>query len=366
MLVTPETLHFSQPLKLECGRTLDKYELIIETYGKLNKNKSNAILICHALTGSHHAAGHYESNTKPGWWDIMIGPEKPIDTNKFFVVSPNNIGGCNGSTGPTAQDPTTNKIYGPNFPMVTVHDWVQSQSLLADRLGIETWAAVIGGSLGGMQAIQWSIDFPKRLRHAVVIAAAPKLTSQNIAFNEIARRAIQEDPEFHNGHYIESGTVPKSGLQVARMIGHITYQTDVVMERKFAKTDNLPQFSYEREFEVEHYLQYQGEIFVKRFDANSYLLMTRTLDYFDPARTCGGDLSLAFKNISADFCVISFSSDWRFSPSRSREITRALIENGLNVAHVEIESDLGHDSFLLPVPAYLQALTNYMGRIEIA
>ena len=365
-LVTPQTLHFAAPLTLESGSVLPKYDLVIETYGTLNANKDNAVLICHALSGNHHAAGYHSmDDRKPGWWDTSIGPGKAIDTNRFFVVCLNNLGGCDGSTGPTTPHPETGKPYGPDFPIVTVKDWVESQARLADHLGIQQWAAVVGGSLGGMQVLQWSIAYPNRIRNAVVIAAAPRLTAQNIAFNEVARQAITSDPNFHGGRYLEQGAVPEHGLRLARMLGHITYLSDESMGAKFGRElrEGKLQFNYDIEFQVESYLRYQGASFVGRFDANTYLLMTKALDYFDPAREHGDDLSAAMRNAKAKFFVASFSSDWRFSPSRSREIVRALLDNDLETSYVEIESPHGHDAFLMPGTYYQSAFQSYMQRV---
>jgi homoserine O-acetyltransferase len=365
-LVTPQTLHFAAPLTLESGSVLPKYDLVIETYGTLNANKDNAVLICHALSGNHHAAGYHSmDDRKPGWWDTSIGPGKAIDTNRFFVVCLNNLGGCDGSTGPTTPHPETGKPYGPDFPIVTVKDWVESQARLADHLGIHQWAAVVGGSLGGMQVLQWSIAYPNRIRHAVVIAAAPRLTAQNIAFNEVARQAITNDPNFHGGRYLEQGAVPEHGLRLARMLGHITYLSDESMGAKFGRElrEGKLQFNYDIEFQVESYLRYQGASFVGRFDANTYLLMTKALDYFDPAREHGDDLSAAMRHAKAKFFVASFSSDWRFSPSRSREIVRALLDNDLDTSYVEIESPHGHDAFLMPGTYYQSAFQSYMQRV---
>jgi homoserine O-acetyltransferase len=365
-LVTPQTLHFDQPLELDSGRTLPAYDLVFETYGELNAARSNAVLICHALSGDHHAAGyHAPEERKPGWWDTYIGPGKPIDTRHFFVVSLNNLGGCKGSTGPTTPDPATGRPYGPDFPFVTVRDWVQSQARLADALGIERWAAVIGGSLGGMQALQWTIDQPERIRHALVIAAAPKLTAQNIAFNEVARQAILSDPDFHAGHYYEAGVVPRRGLMLARMLGHITYLSEDSMRAKFGRElrEGRLNFNFDVEFQIESYLRYQGRSFVDKFDANTYLLMTKALDYFDPAAAHGDDLAKALADATARFLVISFTTDWRFSPARSREIVRALIRAGKQVSYAEIEAEHGHDAFLAPIPHYRAVFTNYMRRV---
>ena len=368
-LVSPQVFKFSEPLALACGRSLTEYELVVETYGELNAARSNAVLICHALSGHHHAAGyHSPDDRKPGWWDSCIGPGKPIDTRKFFVVSLNNLGGCNGSTGPGSANPATGKPYGADFPVMTVEDWVHSQARLADQLGIERWAAVIGGSLGGMQAMQWTISYPERVRHCLAIASAPKLSAQNIAFNEVARQAILTDPEFHGGHFQEQGVIPKRGLMLARMVGHITYLSDDAMGEKFGrglKSEKLNYDFHSVEFQVESYLRYQGEEFSGRFDANTYLLMTKALDYFDPAAAQDGDLAQTLAVAKADFCLMSFTTDWRFSPARSREIVDALTAARKNVSYLEIDAPQGHDAFLIPIPRYLQAFDSYMKRIEV-
>ena len=366
-LVTPQIARFDEPLALACGRSLATYELIYETYGTLNSTASNAVLICHALSGHHHAAGYHKAeDRKPGWWDSCIGPGKPIDTNRFFVVSLNNLGGCNGSTGPSSVNPATGKPYGADFPVLTVEDWVHSQARLADRLGIQQWAAIVGGSLGGMQALQWTITYPDRVRHCVDIASAPRLSAQNIAFNEVARQAILTDPEFHGGSFQDQGVIPKRGLMLARMVGHITYLSDDSMGEKFGrelKSDKLNYDFHSVEFQVESYLRYQGEEFSGRFDANTYLLMTKALDYFDPAARHGGDLAASLAHVTADYCVMSFTTDWRFSPARSREIVDALIAARKNVCYLEIDSPYGHDAFLIPTQRYIQGFTNYMKRI---
>lgn len=365
-LVKSSTFHFDQPLSLDCGEILDSYELVYETYGELNESRDNAILVCHALSGTHHLAGYYSmEDRKPGWWESLVGPGKVIDTNRFYVVGVNNLGGCNGSTGPKSINPKTNKPYGPDFPIVTVSDWVESQSRLTQKLGIKQWAAVIGGSLGGMQVLQWAIDFPDSLRHAIVIAAASKLTAQNIAFNEVARQAIRTDPAFHDGHYYEHNTIPESGLRIARMLGHLTYMSDDIMAEKFGRAlrEGSINFDYGIEFQVESYLRHQADSFVGTFDANTYLLMTKALDYFDPAASSGSDLSAVLEKASADFFVISFTSDWRFSPQRSHEIVKALHDNDLNVSYAEIESHHGHDAFLLALPQYLSVFSAYMDRV---
>jgi len=365
-LITPQILAFEQPLQLDCGQTLNEYELIYETYGELNANKSNAVLICHALSGNHHAAGYHSmEDRKPGWWESAIGINKPFDTNTFFIVCINNIGGCKGSTGPNTLNPATGNPYGSDFPIVTVKDWVQSQARLSDKLGITQWAAVIGGSLGGMQVIQWSIDYPERLRNAVVIAAAPRLSAQNIGFNEVARQAIMTDPDFHEGHFYEHDVVPERGLKLARMLGHITYLSDESMGKKFGRElqEGKIKFGYDIEFQVESYLRYQGQAFVHHFDANTYLLMTKALDYFDPAAEYGDSLSRAFEKVQARFFVASFTTDWRFSPQRSHEIVRALLDANKSVTYVEIEAQQGHDAFLIPIPDYFSALQGFMNNV---
>ncbi len=365
-IVKPETAHFDDPLSLTSGGSINAYDLVYETYGELNANKSNAILICHALSSNHHVAGYHSvEDTKPGWWENIVGPGKPVDTNRFYVVSCNNLGGCFGSSGPSTTDPKTGKPFGPDFPFVTVRDWVESQARLADRLGIDKWAAVVGGSLGGMQVMQWAIDYPDRIAHAIVIAASSKLTAQNIAFNEVARQAIRTDPEFHNGRYYDFDTEPARGLRIARMLGHITYLSDDSMREKFGRDlrDGKIDFDFDVEFQVESYLRYQADSFVGGFDANTYLLITKVLDYFDPAASHGGSLTSAMASAKADFLVISFTSDWRFAPVRSREIVKAIHDNGLNVSYAEIKATQGHDAFLMKIPQYLDVFGSYMDRV---
>ncbi|MDJ0877080.1 MAG: homoserine O-acetyltransferase [Halieaceae bacterium] len=368
-LVTPQRAEFPEGLTLACGRRLPKFELVYETYGELNADASNAVLVCHALSGHHHAAGyHNETDRKPGWWESCIGPGKAIDTNHFFVVSLNNLGGCHGSTGPLSVDPDSGEEYGPDFPPLRARDWVHSQAMLADRLGIPSWAAVIGGSLGGMQAMRWALEYPDRVRHCVVIAAALKLSAQNIAFNEIARQAITSDPAFHGGRYRQHQAVPRDGLAIARMVGHITYLSDDAMADRFGRdlrSGNLALGSDEGvEFQVQSYLRHQGSTFSESFDANTYILMTRALDYFDLAREYGDDPVAAFAEASASFLVMSFSTDWRFSPSRSREIVDALLAAGKSVSYAEIQADQGHDAFLLPIPRYVEVFSAYMQRVR--
>jgi homoserine O-acetyltransferase len=378
-LVQPQKLHFDVPLELRSGRVIERYDLMVETYGTLNRDASNAILVCHALSGDHHAAGYHDADNpkeKPGWWDCCIGPGKPFDTNHFFVVCLNNLGGCAGSTGPSSINPDTGKPFGPDFPIVAVRDWVKSQARLADRLGIHQWAAVIGGSLGGMQVMRWAISYPERLRHALIIAAAPKLSAQNIAFNEVARQSIMSDPDFHAGRYYDYNTYPQKGVMLARMVGHITYLSDALMRDKFGKDAHAGSFGrdlrtgklsfgFDVDFQVQSYLQYKGEAFSKNFDANTYLLVTKTLDYFDPSVDYDGDFSRCFANSQCKFLVMSFSSDWRFSPERSREIVDALLKAKKEVSYLEIAADEGHDAFLLPIPRYMRALHAYMKRVAV-
>ncbi len=379
MIVTPQTQRFEAPLALKSGAVLPAYELVYETYGQLNEARSNAVLVCHALNASHHVAGmHADAQgaavpRSEGWWDNMIGPGKPLDTNRFFVIGVNNLGSCFGSTGPTHTNPTTGQPWGADFPVVTVEDWVNAQARLLDVLGIQTLAAVMGGSLGGMQTLSWTLQFPDRVRHAVVVASAPNLTAENIAFNEVARRAIVTDPDFHGGHYLREGTLPRRGLRIARMIGHITYLSDDVMNEKFGRSlrpvDGEPlEAAAERvyryttqdvEFQIESYLRYQGDKFSEYFDANTYLLITRALDYFDPAREHGGSLAAALARAQAKFLLISFTTDWRFSPARSREMVNALLKNRRDESYAEIDAPHGHDAFLLDDPRYLQAVRAY-------
>jgi len=368
-LVEPQTLHFNEPMPLECGKTLPEYDIAYETYGEINASRSNAVLICHALSGDQHAAGYLSlEERKPGWWESCIGPGKPIDTRHFYVVSLNNPGSCKGSSGPNTIKPGTDRYWGPEFPIMTVKDWVHFQHRLMKSLGIDYWTAVIGGSLGGMQVMEWSIEYPDLIKHAVIIAAAPKLSAQNIGFNEVARQAILSDPEFHNGHYLEHNTIPRRGLMLARMLGHITYLSDDSMRQKFGRElrEGKLSFGFDVEFQVESYLRHQGHSFVDRFDANTYLLMTKALDYFDPAREFGDSLSTALSRASARFMVISFTSDWRFAPERSREIVKALIEARKQVSYVEVEAHHGHDAFLIPIPHYMAVFGNYMRNVAAA
>lgn len=367
-IVLPQTKRFDTSLKLKSGVVLDHYNLVYETYGELNASRSNAVLICHALSGNHHVAGTYKDVPKStGWWENMIGPGKAIDTRRFFVVGVNNLGGCHGSTGPASINPLTGKPYGQTFPVVTVEDWVETQRRLADYLGIERFAAIMGGSLGGMQALQWTLSFPDRVANAVVVAAAAKLTAQNIAFNDVARQAIITDPDFHGGDYYSRGVIPRRGLRIARMLGHITYLSDDSMAAKFGRDlrSGALSFGFDVEFEIESYLRYQGDKFADQFDANTYLLMTKALDYFDPAHSHDGSLSAAFQVARANYLVLSFTSDWRFPPERSRDIVKALLDNDLDVSYAEITSSHGHDSFLMEDRHYHRLMQAYMNNIVI-
>ena len=365
-IVSAKRAVFDTPFTFKSGAILPRYELMYETYGNLNVDHSNAILICHALSGYHHVAGYYAGDEKNiGWWDNMVGPGKPVDTNKFFVIGLNNLGGCHGSTGPSSINPDTGKPYGASFPVVTVDDWVAAQARLADLFEINQFAAVLGGSLGGMQAMQWALTYPERVRHVLAIACAPHLTAQNIAFNDVARSAILTDPDFHSGDFYQHGVVPTRGLRLARMLGHITYLSDDAMADKFGRElrGGKLNFSFDIEFQIESYLRYQGDKFAAYFDANTYLLMTKALDYFDPARDLGGDLNRAFAAAKAKFLVVSFTTDWRFSPERSHEIVHALLHNKLDVSYAEIASQHGHDSFLMEDEQYFAVMRNYLNNV---
>jgi homoserine O-acetyltransferase len=365
-VVVPHTAQFDHPIRLRSGAVMERYDLAYETYGRLNAESDNAILVCHALNASHHVAGTYDNDSKDlGWWDNLVGPGKPVDTNRFFVVGVNNLGGCHGSTGPASINPDTGRPWGADFPVVTVEDWVEVQAQLADRLGIARFAVVMGGSLGAMQALQWALSYPDRIRHALVIAAAPKLSAQNIAFNEVARQAIMTDPDFHGGNFYAHGVVPRRGLRLARMIGHITYLSDDAMAEKFGRVlrNGALKFNFDVEFEIESYLRYQGDKFSDYFDANTYLRITKALDYFDPALEYGGDLTKALARAKAAFLVVSFTSDWRFSPTRSREIVKALVDNRLDVSYAEIDAPHGHDAFLMDDLRYHRLIRAYLDNI---
>jgi homoserine O-acetyltransferase len=385
LIATAQNMQFDAPLPLQSGASICQYALSFETYGTLNADRSNAVLICHALNASHHVAGVYTGQDRSeGWWDNMIGPGKAVDTNRFFVIGVNNLGSCFGSTGPMHVNPDSpsGQVYGADFPVVTVEDWVNAQARLLNQLGIQKLAAVMGGSLGGMQALSWTLQYPERVAHAVVVASAPNLTAENIAFNEVARRAIVTDPDFHGGHFYQHGVIPKRGLRIARMIGHITYLSDDVMNEKFGRRlrDAVAQelaetagngrtfgdYKYSTqdvEFQIESYLRYQGDKFAEYFDANTYLLITRALDYFDPARKFGGDLSQALAHASCKFLLVSFTTDWRFSPKRSREIVKALLDNKRDVSYAEIDAPHGHDAFLLDDPRYMGVVSSYFDSI---
>ncbi|MFZ9150701.1 MAG: homoserine O-succinyltransferase MetX [Burkholderiales bacterium] len=366
-VVTPQRARFAAPLALRCGTALRDYELVYETYGTLNAERSNAVLVCHALNASHHVAGHYADDpANTGWWDNMIGPGKPLDTRRFFVIGVNNIGGCHGSTGPLSINPDTGRIWGGEFPVVTVEDWVDAQARLADHLGIQQFAAVMGGSLGAMQALAWSARYPQRLRHSIVIACAPNLSAQNIAFNEVARQAIITDPDFNDGNYGALNTAPKRGLRVARMVGHITYLSDDEMANKFGRQlkNGKPGYTFDTEFQIESYLRHQGNKFADYFDANTYLRITKALDYFDPALENGGDLAKALQSVVAGMLIVSFTTDWRFSPERSREIVHALIKNRAPVTYAEIDAPHGHDAFLLDDARYHRLVAAYFERVH--
>jgi homoserine O-acetyltransferase len=366
-VVTPQKAAFDVPLRLRSGATLPAFELAYETYGTLNATRSNAVLVCHALNASHHVAGVYADRPDElGWWDNLVGPGKPLDTERFFVIGVNNLGGCHGSTGPMSLNPATGRPWGGDFPVVTVEDWVDAQAQLADRLGIECFAAVMGGSLGAMQALHWALAYPERIRHSLVIASTPRLSAQNIAFNEVARQAITTDPDFHGGHYYDKGVVPTRGLRIARMIGHITYLSDEAMMAKFGRLlrRGVPGFDFDIDFEVESYLRYQGDKFSSYFDANTYLRITKALDYFDPAAEFGGNLSSALARAQAAFLVVSFKSDWRFAPARAREIVRALLDNRRILSYLELDAPGGHDAFLMDDPRYHGALRAYFENIE--
>jgi homoserine O-acetyltransferase/O-succinyltransferase len=369
LIATPQSMQFDAPLALQSGKSIRAYTLAFETYGTLNPAKTNAVLICHALNASHHVAGVYAGQDKSeGWWDNMIGPGKPLDTDKFFVIGVNNLGSCFGSTGPMHVNPDSGQVYGADFPVVTVEDWVNSQARLLDALGIQTLAAVMGGSLGGMQALSWTLQYPQRVRHCIGVATAPNLTAENIAFNEVARRAIATDPDFHGGHFYQHGVIPKRGLRIARMVGHITYLSDDVMNEKFGRQlkegFDLKYSTQDVEFQIESYLRYQGDKFAEYFDANTYLLITRALDYFDPAKKFDGDLSKALADAKAKFLLVSFTTDWRFTPARSREVVKALLDNNHAVSYAEIDAPHGHDAFLLDDIRYMKVVRSYFNGVS--
>ena len=365
-IVKPKIFKCADPIKLSCGMILDNYELIYETYGKLNKNKDNAVLVCHALSGNQHVAGRHKKTDKhPGWWDSLVGPGKPLNTNKFFVIGVNNLGGNEGSTGPKSINPKTKKVWGSSFPIITVEDWVKTQKTLINYLGIQRLSSVIGGSLGGMQALEWNLQFPKEVKNTIIIAAAPNLTAQNIAFNEVARQSIITDPDFQKGNFYTKKNKPKRGLRVARMLGHITYLSNDAMKSKFGRKKKNKDFQYNfnTEFEIESYLNYQGDKFAQEFDANTYIRMTKALDYYDPTKQNKKKLSAVFKKIKSKFLVISFTSDWRFSPARSKEIVKSLLDNNINVSYAEISAESGHDAFLMSDDHYHEILNSFFKNI---
>jgi homoserine O-acetyltransferase len=365
-IVKPKIFKCADPIKLSCGMTLDNYELIYETYGKLNKNKDNAVLVCHALSGNQHVAGRHKKTDKhPGWWDSLVGPGKPLNTNKFFVIGINNLGGNEGSTGPKSINPKTKKVWGSSFPIITVEDWVKTQKTLINYLGIQRLSSVIGGSLGGMQALEWNLQFPNEVKNTIIIAAAPNLTAQNIAFNEVARQSIITDPDFQKGNFYTKKNKPKRGLRVARMLGHITYLSNDAMKSKFGRKKKNKDFQYNfnTEFEIESYLNYQGDKFAQEFDANTYIRMTKALDYYDPTKQNKKKLSAVFKKIKSKFLVISFTSDWRFSPARSKEIVKSLLDNNINVSYAEISAESGHDAFLMSDDHYHEILSSFFKNI---
>ena len=365
-IVKPKIFKCADPIKLSCGMTLDNYELIYETYGKLNKNKDNAVLVCHALSGNQHVAGRHKKTDKhPGWWDSLVGPGKPLNTNKFFVIGINNLGGNEGSTGPKSINPKTKKVWGSSFPIITVEDWVKTQKTLINYLGIQRLSSVIGGSLGGMQALEWNLQFPNEVKNTIIIAAAPNLTAQNIAFNEVARQSIITDPDFQKGNFYTKKNKPKRGLRVARMLGHITYLSNDAMKSKFGrkKKNKNFQYNFNTEFEIESYLNYQGDKFAKEFDANTYIRMTKALDYYDPTKQNKKKLSAVFRKIKSKFLVISFTSDWRFSPARSKEIVKSLLDNNINVSYAEISAESGHDAFLMSDDHYHEILNSFFKNI---
>ena len=365
-IVKPKIFKCADPIKLSCGMTLDNYELIYETYGKLNKNKDNAVLVCHALSGNQHVAGRHKKTDKhPGWWDSLVGPGKPLNTNKFFVIGVNNLGGNEGSTGPKSINPKTKKVWGSSFPIITVEDWVKTQKTLINYLGIQRLSSVIGGSLGGMQALEWNLQFPNEVKNTIIIAAAPNLTAQNIAFNEVARQSIITDPDFQKGNFYTKKNKPKRGLRVARMLGHITYLSNDAMKSKFGRKKKNKDFQYNfnTEFEIESYLNYQGDKFAQEFDANTYIRMTKALDYYDPTKQNKKKLSAVFKKIKSKFLVISITSDWRFSPARSKEIVKSLLDNNINVSYAEISAESGHDAFLMSDDHYHEILSSFFKNI---
>ena len=362
MKTVSEKISFEDSLTLQSGEILTGFELMTETYGELNSEKTNAVLVCHAFSGNHNAAGIKDGEKKPGWWDEIIGDGKTIDTAKFFVVSLNNIGGCHGSTGPTTIANESSQPFGADFPEVSVSDWVETQKLLADHLGINCWEMVAGGSLGGMQALQWAISYPDRIKKAAIIAASSKISTQNIALNEVAREIIKKDENFYNGDYLARGESPKKGLKAARMLGHITYLSESNMSKRFGRKLQDPENKIDADinYEVENYLQYKGEQFAKTFDANSYILMTKAMDSFDPAKYFGNDLVSCLQNIQAKLLIASFDSDWLFPKEYGLDLQMSAIKAGINSAYIELDGDYGHDSFLFYSDQYAAALKNFL------
>jgi homoserine O-acetyltransferase len=357
------TLGVEKPLRLDCGVELGPFTLAYQTYGTLNADKSNVVLICHALTLDQFVVETHPVTGKPGWWDICVAPGKPLDPAKYFIICINVVGGCMGSVGPTETDPSTGKPYGLNFPVVTIADMVRAQAMLLDHLGIDSLFCVIGGSMGGMQVLEWASAYPHRVFSAIPIATAARHSAQNIAFHEVGRQAIMADPDWHGGDYASHGTRPHRGLAVARMAAHITYLSEAALHRKFGR--NLQDreklgFGFEADFQVESYLRHQGSSFVERFDANSYLYITRAMDYFDLAREHGGVLANAFRNARSRFCLVSFTSDWLFPTPESREVVQALNAVAANVSFVEIDTDKGHDAFLLDEPEMFKVLNGFL------
>jgi homoserine O-acetyltransferase/O-succinyltransferase len=348
---------------MDAGVSLSPLTIAYQTYGELNDGKSNAILICHALTGDQHVANQHPITGKPGWWHTMVGPNRPIDTNRYFVIAPNVVGGCMGTTGPASLNPATGRPYGLDLPIVTIKDMVFAQAMLIDRLGIATLFCVAGGSMGGMQVLQWVASFPERVFAAMPIATAARHSSQNIAFHEVGRQAVMADPDWRQGRYLEEGVIPTKGLAVARMAAHITYLSDGVLQSKFGRKlqdRSAPTFSFDADFQIENYLRQQGTSFVDRFDANSYLYVTRACDYFDLAADYGSSLAFAFKGAKTRFCVVSFKSDWLYPTQASRAIVHALNAGGASVSFVDIETDRGHDAFLLDTPEFIATSRGFL------
>ena len=354
-----ELINFADGMTLDSGDRLEKFELMIETYGELNESGSNAILLCHAFSGNHHAAGK-NKESEIGWWDEIVGPNKAIDTDKYYVVCCNNLGGCGGSSGPTTINPSSEKPYGKNFPQISVKDWVNSQKMLMDKIGVPYWHLVAGGSLGGMQALEWAISYPNDIKKAGIFAAASNSSTQNIALNEVARESIRKDQNFHDGDYLEHNVIPKSGLKTARMLGHITYLSEELMDSRFGRRfqDEDSKVDQEVDFEVENYLQYKGEKFSESFDANSYILMTKAMDGY----VAGQDIGLrdAMKNVKSQLLIVGFYSDWLYPPERGKEIQMAAMDNNINSSYIVLEGAHGHDSFLFSSEEYSKVISKFI------